>query len=72
MARNLLISFQRRTYQVTGHGKGYRLRGASVTVCKGFDGSVTVLRDGCELPESEKRAYGGHLQCLRLVVVDGD
>ena len=33
-----------------GHGKGYRLRGASVTVCKGFDGEVAVLRDGRELP----------------------
>jgi endonuclease YncB( thermonuclease family) len=34
---------------VTGHGKGYRLRGAAVTVCKGYDGGVTVLRDGKEL-----------------------
>ena len=46
---NLSISFEGRTYQVTGHGRGYRLRGASVTVCKGFDGAVTVLRDGREL-----------------------
>ena len=50
MTRNLSISFEGRTYQVTGRGKGYRLRGASVTVCKGFDGGVTVLRDGRELP----------------------
>ena len=50
VTRNLSISFEGRTYQVTGHGKGYRLRGASVTVCKGFDGGVTVLRDGRELP----------------------
>ena len=47
---NLSISFEGRTYQVTGRGKGYRLRGAAVTVCKGFDGGVTVLRDGRELP----------------------
>ena len=33
-----------------GRGQGYRLRGAAVTVCKAFDGSVTVLRDGRELP----------------------
>ena len=46
---NLSISFEGRTYQITGHGKGYRLRGAAVTVCKGFDGTVTVLRDGREL-----------------------
>ncbi len=49
VTRNLSISFEGRTYQVTGHGRGYRLRGASVTVCKGFDGAVTVLRDGREL-----------------------
>ena len=46
---NLSISFEGDTYQVTGHGMGYRLRGAAVTVCKGFDGAVTVLRDGREL-----------------------
>ena len=33
-----------------GRGKGYRLRGAAVTVCKAFNGSVTVLREGRELP----------------------
>ena len=47
---NLTIRFGCREYQVTGRGRGYRLRGASVTVCKGFYGSVTVLRDGRELP----------------------
>ena len=50
ITRNLSIGFGGDTWQVTGHGKGYRLRGAAVTVCKGFDGSVTVLRDGRELP----------------------
>ena len=50
LTRNLTIRFECREYQVTGRGRGYRLRGASVTVCKGFDGSVTVLRDGRELP----------------------
>ena len=50
VTRNLSISFEGRTYQVTGHGKGYRMRGAAVTVCKGFDGAVTVLRGGRELP----------------------
>ena len=35
---------------MTGRGKGYRLRGAEVTVCKAFDGSATVLREGRELP----------------------
>ena len=50
LTKNLTLQFENREYQVTGHGKGYRLRGAEVTVCKGFDGSVTVLRDGRELP----------------------
>ena len=50
LTKNLAISFEGRLYQVTGRGKGYRLRGAAVTVCKGFDGAVTVLRDGRELP----------------------
>ena len=34
---------------MTGEGKGRRLRGAAVTVCKGFDGSVAVLREGRRL-----------------------
>ena len=50
LTRNLSISFEGDTYQVTGQGRGYRLRGAAVTVCKGYDGAVTVLRDGRELP----------------------
>ena len=50
LTKNLTIGFERREYQVTGRGKGYRLRGAEVTVCKGFDGSVTVLREGRALP----------------------
>ena len=50
LTKNLTIGFQSREYQVMGRGKGYRLRGAEVTVCKAFDGSVTVLRDGRELP----------------------
>ena len=49
LTKNLTIRFECREYQVTGHGKGYRLRGAEVTVCKAFDGAVTVLRDGREL-----------------------
>ena len=50
LTKNLTIRFECREYQVTGRGKGYRLRGAEVTVCKAFDGSVTVLREGRELP----------------------
>ena len=50
LTKNLTLQFENHEYQVTGQGKGYRLRGARVTVCKGFDGAVTVLRDGRELP----------------------
>ena len=50
LTKNLTIRFECREYQMTGRGKGYRLRGAEVTVCKAFDGSVTVLREGRELP----------------------
>ena len=50
LTKNLSISFEGDTCQVTGHGRGYRLRGAAVTVCKGWDGAVTVPRDGRELP----------------------
>ena len=50
LTKNLTIRFECREYQVTGRGKGYRLRGAEVTACKAFDGSVTVLREGRELP----------------------
>ena len=50
LTKNLTVKFECREYQVTGRGRGYRLRGAAVTVCKGFDGSVTVLRAGRALP----------------------
>ena len=50
LTKNLTVGFECREYQVTGRGMGYRLRGAAVTVCKAFDGSVTVLRDSRELP----------------------
>ena len=49
LSKNLTFKFERREHQLTGEGKGYRLRGAAVTVCKGFDGSVEVLRDGRRL-----------------------
>ena len=52
LTKNLSISFEGRVHQVTGQGRGYRLRGAAVTVCKGFGGAVTMLRDGRELPIS--------------------
>lgn len=50
LSKNLTCQFEGREYQVTGHGNGYRLRGAAVTVCASFDGRITLLRDGKVLP----------------------
>ena len=50
LTKNPTVGFECRECQVTGRGMGCRPRGAAVTVCKAFDGSVTVLRDGRELP----------------------
>ena len=49
LSRNLTFKFECREHQLTGQGKGCRLRGAAVTVCKGFNGSVAVLHKGREL-----------------------
>ena len=49
LTKELTIQFECQRYQVTGEGKGYRLRGAEVTVCQAFDGSVRVLLEGREL-----------------------
>lgn len=46
LSKNLTCQFEGRECQVTGHGNGYRLRGATVTVCAAFDGRITLLRDG--------------------------
>ena len=44
------VAVPRGSAVVGSDGQRYRLRGAEVTVCKAFDGSVTVPRDGRELP----------------------
>ncbi len=46
LSRNLTFQFKNREYQLKGQGKGYRLRGARVTLCEAFDGTVTVLHAG--------------------------
>ena len=50
LSKNLTFQYKNREYQLTGQGKGYRLRGAQVTVCEAFDGSVTLLYKGQALP----------------------
>ena len=47
--RSLTFQFKNREYLLTGQDKGYRLRGARVTVCEAFDGPVTVLHMGRSL-----------------------
>lgn len=46
LSKNLTFQYRNREYQITGQGKGYRLRGASVTVCDAFGGEVSVLCKG--------------------------
>ncbi len=50
LSKNLTFQYKNREYQLTGQGKGYRLRGAQVTVCEAFDSSVTLLYKGRALP----------------------
>ena len=40
--KSLTFQFKSREYLLTGQDKGYRLRGARVTVCEAFDGPVTA------------------------------
>ena len=46
LSKNLTVQYKNREYQLTGQGKGYRLRGAQVTLCEAFDGTVTLLYKG--------------------------
>ena len=50
LSKNLTLQYKNREYQLTGQGKGYRLRGAEVTICEAFDGAVTLLYEGRPLP----------------------
>ena len=46
LSKNLTLQFKNREYQLQGQGRGYRLRGASLTLCEAFDGTVTLLHKG--------------------------
>ena len=52
---HLPVQYKNREYQLTGQGKGYRLRGAQVTVCEAFDGSVTLLSTRVVLPHPRRK-----------------
>jgi transposase len=46
LSKNLTCRFQNIEYQLQNYGNGYRLRGATITVCQAFDGSITLLHEG--------------------------
>lgn len=46
LSKNLTFQFCNREYQIQHAGKGYRLRGAKVTVCELATGEVVVLHQG--------------------------
>ena len=46
LSKNLTFQYLNREYQIAGRGKGYRLRGAQVTVCDAFGAEVSVLHQG--------------------------
>ena len=41
LSKNLTIQFRNTEYQLTSYGKGFSLRGATITICQDFNGSVT-------------------------------
>lgn len=50
LSKNLTFQFRNQEYQLEGQGKGYRLRHSAITLCEGFDGSVTLLHEGKSMP----------------------
>lgn len=46
LSKNLTCQFQNTQYQLQGCGNGYRLRGASITVCRSFSGDITLFHKG--------------------------
>lgn len=46
LSKHLTCQFHNTQYQLQGYGKGYRLRGAIITLCESFKGEVTLLHQG--------------------------
>lgn len=46
VSRNLTLQYRDREHQIQFKGQIHDLRGTRVTVCEGFDGRVSILRDG--------------------------
>ena len=49
LSKNLALQFCNREYQLQGYSCGYQMRGAAVTVCESFDGSISLLYKGKQL-----------------------
>jgi transposase len=60
LSKNLSLQFKKVIYNVQVEGIGYALRGAKVTVCEGFNGDITLLRNGKTLPYSTLRLGYAH------------
>lgn len=44
LSKNLTFQFRNCEYQIMEEGRGYRLRGSTVTTCKSFDGDLTISK----------------------------
>lgn len=66
LSKNLTVSFRNTEYQRQSYGKGYRLRGALVTVCEDFNGQITLLHKGKIL------AYRTYQQGKSIVMIADD
>jgi hypothetical protein len=55
LSKNLSLQFKKILYNIQTDGIGYALRGAKVTVCEAFNGTITLLRNGKPLPYSTLR-----------------
>jgi transposase len=55
LSKNLTLQFRNVLYQVRHDGPGYRLRGATVTVCTLASGEIALLYEGRERPYTTYR-----------------
>lgn len=55
LSKNLSLQFKKVLYNIQTERIGYAMRGAKVTVCEAFNGTITLLRNGKPLPYSSLR-----------------
>jgi len=48
LSKNLSLQYNNTVYQLKIKGIGYAMRGAMITVCEAFDGTITLLYNGKE------------------------